>query len=298
MLAQLGVVAALFDTAAAATFFVLWTLVWASSVWLRFGVDQVIPRKAAHARITGDLAALAGTRGVVLRTAPVLAVALPLLVAITLGATAAGRILLVAGLCFAAAAAWGAIVLLAALLRGFDAVGRSGAVQGVLPSAALLAASAIAPQISDGWIGLLAASTVALWVALVAAVAVTARAIGRPAIGAMLFARGPADAEQLPAGLLTVLSEVGLALPLLLGLSGRVCRTPSSPRCTPPAASPACSRGPPAPSPRWRPRAWRWRSPGAPPSGRCCAARRSRRRRRRCRSPRSASSSRRSFWAR
>ena len=44
-----------------------------------------------------------------------------------------------------------------------------------------------------------------------------ARAIGRGAIGAMLFARGPADAEQLPAGLLTVLSEVGLALPLLLG---------------------------------------------------------------------------------
>ena len=217
MLAQLGVVAALFDTAAAATFFVLWTIVWASSVWLRFGVDQVIPRKAAHARITHDLTPLAGTRGVVVRTAPALAVALPLLVAITLGVTAAGRILLVAGLCFAAAAAWGAIVLLAALLRGFDAVGRSGAVQGVLPSAALLAASVVAPQISGGWIGLLAASTVALWVALVAAVAITARAIGRRAIGATLFARGPADTEQLPAGLLTVLSEVGLALPLLLG---------------------------------------------------------------------------------
>ena len=217
MLAQLGVVAALFDTAAAATFFVLWTLVWASSVWLRFGVDQVIPRKAAHARITGDLAGLAGARGVTARTAPVLAVALPLLVALTVGSAPAERTLLVAGLCFAAAAAWGAIVLLAALLRGFAAVGRSGAVQGVLPSAALLAASIIAPQISDGWIGLLAASTVALWVALVAAVAVTARAIGRPAIGSMLFARGPADAEQLPAGLLTVLSEVGLALPLLLG---------------------------------------------------------------------------------
>lgn len=214
VLAQLATIAALYPTAAGATFFVLWTLVWASSVWLRFGVDQVIPRRAAQARISGDLDGLAAARSVMVRTAAALAILLPALVGILIGPTATVRVLIVAGLCFAAALAWAVIVLLAALLRGFDAVGRSGVVQGVLPALALLGACFAG---GDGWLGLLLASTLALWIALLVGLVVTAVALGGATVRATLLARGPVDPEQLPAGGLTVLGEVGLALPLLLG---------------------------------------------------------------------------------
>ncbi len=216
-LAQIGAVATLFAIDAAATFFVLWTLAWAGSVLLRFGVDQVIPRHVALARLSGDLGGLGLTRGVVARTAPLLAVAFPVLIAALVPGLGARAVLLAAVLCFAAAVAWGVVGMLAALLRGFDAVGRSGAVQGVLPAAALLLAAAVAPLAGDGWLALLAVSTAALWLALLAGLALTARAIGVRAVRTTLLGRAPRDAEQAPAGLLSVLSEVGLALPMLLG---------------------------------------------------------------------------------
>jgi peptidoglycan/LPS O-acetylase OafA/YrhL len=215
-LAQLGVIAALFPVAAAATFFVLWTIVWAGSVWLRFGVDQVIPRHVALARLSGDLTGVGVTRRAAVWTAPALAAALPVLI-VALTPLGAGDAVLAAVLCLAAALAWAVIVILGALLRGFDAVGRSGAVQGVVPAAALLLAALVAPVAGHGWLALLLASTLALWVALAGGLALTAHAIGGDAIRSALFGRGPADGEQVPAGLLSVLSEVGLALPMILG---------------------------------------------------------------------------------
>ena len=299
MLAQLAVVAALFDTAAAATFFVLWTLVWASSVWLRFGVDQVIPRqggarednrrprragrrprrrRAHRARARRGPAA---ARRRVARVRPggadrrsSLPSASPL--------PSPGARSCCSPRCCAASTPSGA----------------RARVQGVMPSAALLAASAIAPQISDGWLGLLAREH--------------GRAVGRAARRGRRGGAGDRaqrdrrDAVRARPSRRRAASRrvadrarAKSASPCRCCSARRSgCRTPISLRCTPLPVSRGCSRGRRAPSPRWRRRAWRWRSPAAAPSVRCCAARRSRRRRRRCRSARSASCSRRSCSAR
>ncbi len=215
-LGQLAVIADLFSADETATFFVLWTLVWGGSVWLRFGVDQLVPRHAARARITGDVGQLGGARSVLGRTTPVLAVAIALLTATVVPGLGAGDVLAATGLCLAAALAWAVIGLLAALLRGYDAVGRSGVVQTFLPAGALLGASAIAGLAGDDWLALLVASTAALWLTLLVVVLVTAVAVGPAAVRALLLGAHPMDREQVPAGLLTFIAEAGLAFPVLL----------------------------------------------------------------------------------
>lgn len=215
-LGQLAVVAALFSADVTATFFVLWTLVWGGSVWLRFGVDQLIPRHAARARISGDLSHLGAARGVIRRTTPALALALAVLTATIVPGLSATGVLAATALCLAAAFAWAVIGLLAALLRGYGVVGRSGVVQSLVPSIALLCACGGARLAGDEWLALLAASTLALWLALGAVLLLTTAAVGAAAVRALLLGSGPIDREQLAAGLLTFIAEAGLAFPVLL----------------------------------------------------------------------------------
>jgi peptidoglycan/LPS O-acetylase OafA/YrhL len=216
ILGQLAVVASLFSAEDTATFFVLWTLVWGGSVWLRFGVDQLIPRHAAGARLSGDLGYLGVARDVLGRTTPALAVALLVLTATVVPGLSVLEVLAATGLCLAAAFAWAVIVLLAALLRGYDRVGRSGVVQGLIPSLALLCACAAARLGGDHWLALLIGSTLALWFALFVAMLLTAAAVDVKAIRALLFDWSPVDREQVAAGMLTFIAEAGLAFPVLL----------------------------------------------------------------------------------
>ena len=153
----------------------LWTLVWCGSVWLRFGVDQLLPRHVVAATLTGDIHELGRLRRVLRRTVPVLAIALPVLVLVLVPDADAATVALGAPLCLLAASAWAVLVVLGALLRGFGHIGRSAVVQGVVPASLLLVAAGLARAGGRDVLLVLGTSTVALWAA-VGAGALIARA--------------------------------------------------------------------------------------------------------------------------
>ena len=215
-LGQVALVSALFGADVAARFFVLWTLVWCGSVWLRFGVDQLLPRHAVTASLTGDIHELGRLRRVLRRTLPVLAAALPLLVLVLVPEADAATVAVAAPLCLLAATAWAVLVVLGALLRGFGHIGRSAVVQGVVPALLLLVAVGAARAGGRDALLVLGTSAVALWAAVGAGATIARRALGGRPVREILTGRGPIDRETLPAGMLTFLGEAGLALPVWL----------------------------------------------------------------------------------
>ena len=215
-LGQVALVSALFGADVAARFFVLWTLVWCGSVWLRFGVDQLLPRHAVTASLTGDIHELGRLWRVLLRTVPVLAVALPVLVLVLVPDADAATVAVAAPLCLLAAGAWAVLVVLGALLRGFGHIGRSAVVQGVVPALLLLVATGLARAGGRDVLVVLGTSTVALCAAAGAGSVIARRALGRRPVHETLTGRGPIDRETVPAGMVTFLGEAGLALPVWL----------------------------------------------------------------------------------
>ncbi|MDP1846857.1 MAG: acyltransferase [Solirubrobacteraceae bacterium] len=221
-LGQVALVSALFGADVAARFFVLWTVVWCGSVWLRFGVDQLLPRHAVAASLTGDIHELGRLRGVLRRTVPVLAVALPVLVLVLVPDADAATVAVAAPLCLLGAAAWAVLVVLGALLRGFGHIGRSAVVQGVVPALLLLVAAGLARVGGRDVLVVLGASAAALWAAAGAGTVIARRALGDRAVRETLTGRGPIDRETVPAGMVTFLGEAGLALPVWLAALGDV----------------------------------------------------------------------------
>jgi hypothetical protein len=225
VLVQLALVGRLYGTDEAATFFVFWTVVWAASIGVRFGYDQLLPKHAATAEVSGTVEALRGYRRVAERSIPIVAaLSIPLILVVLpdsdLGIAVALLPFIVVG-----AIGWGGIYLLAALAKGYGHAGVSGWVGGPLAIALPTCAVPIAHALDGGWFLLGVLSSLALAISAPVALAVVSRKVGRDRVHAALFERppGPADSDAISTGTLTAIAETGVFLPVwiagALGLS-------------------------------------------------------------------------------
>jgi O-antigen/teichoic acid export membrane protein len=225
VLGQLALVARLYGNLDASKFFVLWTVIWAGSVGVRFGFDLLLPKHVASAELSGSVGDLAGYRRVARYTLPaVVVLSGPVLIAV-LPDTSPAEALLAIPIVVVGAIGWALPYLASALARGYGHAGLSGWIGG--PVAILLATGAVpaAHAISDSWLVLGVASALAL--ALSAAIALTllARAIAWRRVSAALFNRptGAVDPDTWSTGALMAIAEINLVLPVWiaggLGLS-------------------------------------------------------------------------------
>ena len=116
ILAQVALIARLYPAAEAARFFVFWTIVWCGSVWLRFGVDQLLPKFAALALRNQDLAHLGGFGRIIRRTLPSLALFAPVLLALLVPGISGVDVLVVLPALVLAAVGSAIVYVLAALI--------------------------------------------------------------------------------------------------------------------------------------------------------------------------------------
>lgn len=225
-LAQIALVTHYFSPSEAATFFVFWTLVWAGSVLLRFGADQLVPKHVALAVRDTDLDHLAGFRGALRWTLPALAVAsVPLLIAV-LPATDAATALAALPALILAALAWAAAYVLMGLAKGYGHVALAGVVQGAIVPFGFTAVTPLAAGLGSSWLLLAYLATAGTAIATLVSLALVVRALGRaPTESTFGPGDGPAgDPDRVPTGMLGLITEVVLWLPLWLasaiGLSG------------------------------------------------------------------------------
>jgi O-antigen/teichoic acid export membrane protein len=212
---QLALIGRLYGDLEASKFFVLWTVVWAGSVGVRFGYDQLLPKHAAASEL-GTIDALSGYRRIVTWSLPVIAILSLPLTLLVLPHTDATEALLAVPLVLLGALGWAVVYLLSALVRGFGHAGLSGWIGGPVGIALATCAVPIAAAISGSWLVLGLASSLALGVSGVAATALGARAIGWDRVFAVLWGRptGPIDRDAVSTGLLMALAEVNLVLPV------------------------------------------------------------------------------------
>ena len=216
VLGQLALVARLYGSDEASTFFVFWTVVWAGSIGIRFGFDQLLPKHVAHAQLSGSLGDLAGYRRVARYALPAVVVLTgPVLIAV-LPDSSLGEALLAAPLVIAGATGWATVYLASALARGYGHAGLSGWIGG--PVAILFATVAVplAHAASGSWLLLGLASALALALSALLALALLCRAVGRKAVRAALLghATGPVDRDTWSTGALTVIAEINVVLPI------------------------------------------------------------------------------------
>lgn len=215
VLAQLALVARLYSSLDASQFFVLWTVLWAASVGVRFGFDLLLPKHAAAAELAGSTAALAGYRRVATYSVPLVALLSgPVLIAVIPDASP-GAALVAVPLVIVGAIGWAAAYLASALARGYGHPGLSGWIGG---PASILFATAIVPvahAVSGSWLVLGAFSAFALALSGALALVLLARAIGWERVGAALLDR-PArlDPDTRSTGALTAIAELNLVLPV------------------------------------------------------------------------------------
>jgi O-antigen/teichoic acid export membrane protein len=215
VLVQLALVGRLYSNFEASKFFVLWTVVWAGSVGVRFGYDQLLPKHAAASEL-GTIGALSGYRRIARWSLPIVAVlSLPLALLVLPHADAAEALLAVP-LVVIGALGWAVVYLMSALVRGFGHAGLSGWIGGPIGIALATCAVPIAHAISGSWLVLGLASSLALIISGGVAFALAARAIGWDRVRATMIGRpkGPIDRDAISTGLLMALAEVNLVLPV------------------------------------------------------------------------------------
>lgn len=215
MLVQLALVGRLYSDLESSKFFVLWTLVWAGSVGVRFGFDQLIPKHAAASR-GGTIGALSGYRRIAGWSLPIVAVLSLPLALLVLPHTDAAEALLAVPLVLLGATGWAVVYLVSALVRGFGHAGLSGWIGGPVGIALATCAVPVAAAISGSWLVLGLASCLALIVSGVLACTLAARTIGWDRVRTTLIGRpqGPIDRDAISTGFLMALAEVNLVLPV------------------------------------------------------------------------------------
>ena len=215
MLVQLALVGRLYGDLEASKFFVLWTVVWAGSVGVRFGYDQLLPKHAAAAEL-GTIDALSGYRRIAGWSLPIVAVLSLPLALLVLPHTSVAEALLAVPLVVLGALGWAVVYLVSALVRGLGHAGLSGWIGGPVGIALATCAVPLASAISGSWLVLGLASSLALVLSGLAACALAARAIGWSRIKVTLIGRpaGPMDRDAISTGLLMALAEINLVLPV------------------------------------------------------------------------------------
>ncbi len=215
MLAQLALVGRLYGNLEASKFFVFWTVVWAGSVGVRFGFDQLLPKHAVASQL-GTIDALSGYRQIAGWSLPIVFLLSAPLAVVVLPHTDVAEALLAVPLIVLGALGWAVVYLVSALVRGFGRAGLSGWIGGPIGIALATCAVPIAHAISGSWLVLGLASSLALAVSGAAAAALGAGAIGRDRVIVALLARpvGPIDNDAVSTGLLMALAEINLVLPV------------------------------------------------------------------------------------
>ncbi|MFN8175109.1 MAG: MATE family efflux transporter [Solirubrobacteraceae bacterium] len=225
-LAQIALVSHFYSTSASATFFVFWTVVWAASVLLRFGTDQIIPKHVALASRDEDLSYLGGFRAVLRWTGPVAVLASIPVLLVTLPSTTFARALEVAPALLIAALAWAAAYVAMGVAKGYGQVSLAGIVQGTLVPGGFTLAAPVAAIIDRSWVTLAYVSALGVVVATAVSLALVARAVGhKPVEAAFRVTERPiSEPDRIPTGVLGAIIEIVLWLPLWLasavGLSG------------------------------------------------------------------------------
>lgn len=217
LLGQLALVSAWYPQAAAAQFFVIWTVGWCAAVWLRFGFDQLLPKHAAHARLERGEEPVAGFRRLLRRTAPPLAIVLAPLIAGLLPGISLLTAAEAAGACMVTALAWSLTSVLGGLARGYEHVGLAGFVQGVIPAVGALSAVPVAAFFNRSWFTLTLSAAVCLGVSAMLAIWLVAHRVGAGPVRSLLGARASRfDRDLVPAALVSAIGETGLWLPVWL----------------------------------------------------------------------------------
>jgi O-antigen/teichoic acid export membrane protein len=215
VLAQLALVARLYGSVDASKFFVLWTVIWAGSVGVRFGFDLLLPKLAAAAELSGSTAALAGYRRVATYSVPIVVVlSAPVLIAVLPDSSATAALAAVP-VVVVGAIGWAATYLASALARGYGHAGLSGWIGGPV---AILLATAVVPlahALSESWLVLGVVSAIALALSGALALVLLAQAIGWGRIGAALLDRpSQLDPDTWSTGALMAIAEINLVLPV------------------------------------------------------------------------------------
>jgi O-antigen/teichoic acid export membrane protein len=215
VLVQLALVGRLYSNLEASKFFVLWTIVWAGSVGVRFGFDQLIPKHAAASRL-GTIEALSGYRRIAAWSLPIVALLSAPLTLLVLPHTDATEALLAVPLVLLGALGWAVVYLVSALVRGFGHAGLSGWIGGPVGIALATFAVPIGSVLSGSWLVLGLVSSLALGLSAVVAAALGARAIGWDRVKTTLIGRptGPIDRDAVSTGFLMALAEINLVLPV------------------------------------------------------------------------------------
>ncbi len=217
-LAQIALVSHFYSTSAAATFFVFWTVVWAGSVLLRFGTDQIIPKHVALASRDGDLGHLSGFRAILRWTLPAVALASAPILIVTLPSATAAEALAAAPALLLAALAWAAAYVVMGVAKGYGEVSLAGVVQGVVVPIGFTVVAPLAAAIDHSWLTLAYVTSLGTLAASVASLALVARAVGRsPLRAAFSTAERPVrEPDRIPTGMLGGIIEIVLWLPLWL----------------------------------------------------------------------------------
>ena len=171
ILVQLALVGRLYGSSDASTFFVLWTVISAATVGVRFGYDLLLPKRAAAATHSGSADALAGYRHVATRSVPFVALLSAPVLIIVLPQTSAAEALLAVPIVLVGAVGLGCPYMAGALARGYGHAGLSGWVSGPIAIALATGAVPVAHAFSDSWLVLGLASSIALAISAAGSVA-------------------------------------------------------------------------------------------------------------------------------
>ncbi len=225
VLLQLALIGRLYGTLEASRFFVFWTVIWAASVGVRFGYDQLLPKRAAAATLSDSLGRLAGYRRVAKYSLPIVAViTAPLLVAV-LPDTSPLDALVAIPVVMLGAVGWAVVYLCSALARGYGHSGLSGWIGGPIAIVLATCAVPVIHTVGDSWLALGLASSIALALSAGCAVGLVSNSIGWQPTRAALIGRSvePLDRDTWSIGALTGIAEVNIVLPIwiagVLGVS-------------------------------------------------------------------------------
>lgn len=199
----------------AGRFFLIWTAAWLLATVARFGVDGVLPRAVAEAKL--DAGAWMGF-GRALATGAVVALlaVAPLLMAFDLPVTPV-TVPALSGLTLA----WAATFVLSGILRAHSRVALSGAVAFVIWPLGSVVAAGLVALLGGSWEELALATLAGSVVSLAIAVAVTVHAVGTQATRSVVRFGDRLEADTVGAALDSSLTEAMIWLPVILAaLSG------------------------------------------------------------------------------
>ncbi len=216
VLVQLALVGHLYGTVEASKFFVLWTVIWAGSVGVRFGFDQLLPKRAAAANLSGSLEALAGYRQVATFSIPIVtALSVPILI-LVLPDVSTAEALLAVPVVLVGAIGWAVVYLTSALARGYGHPGLSGWLGGPVAIGLATLAVPLAHLAGKSWLLLGVVSSLALLFSSLASLVLIDRAVGARRTRTALLGRSTErfDPDTWSTGALMAIAEVNLVLPV------------------------------------------------------------------------------------